>query len=51
MLLNTASNAIKRIFRDNLFEREVESKRGKLNFSALHKHKVSPKVFKKPQAG
>ena len=49
MQLQAAANRIKRIFRDNLYKREVESKRGKLNFSALYKHKVSNKVFKKPQ--
>lgn len=50
MQLQTAANRIKRIFRDNLFERTVESKRGKLNFSALHKHKTSTRIFSKPQA-
>lgn len=50
MQQQTAVNRIKRIFRDNLFERVVESKRGKLNFSALHKHKTSTRIFSKPQA-
>ena len=50
MQLQSAANRIKRIFRDNLFERTVESKRGKINFSSLHKHKTSTRIFSKPQA-
>lgn len=44
-----ASAKLKRILRDNLYTRNVETTTGKLNFLALHKYKTSRKLFTRPQ--
>lgn len=47
MKVEAARNKISKIFRDNLYQRKVVSKRWKIRFSSLYKHKVSPKIFER----